>query len=343
MGIKGLNQLLKRVCGNELYDIVPVSKYAGKKIAVDSALYVCVFKLRTDYVESCMEMVTFLKENLIEPVFVFDGEMPEEKRRERERRSAQKLQQYVRIEKLEEDLRAFASTGKISADLKEINDNKIKQGTLVKTAFKAKAVIDYVKNLRSQILTVTEEDFVTFKRVLNLFGVPTITAEGEAELLCAQMVRSKLVDAVLTTDTDALACLATTVLTKIEGATFREINLQRVLEKLGLTESQFVDVCIMCGTDFNSNISKIGPVRSYDLIRKHGSIESVGTVMDISILNHERTKELFGIGVEFDPSKYELEWLPVRFEELATWIAMSKLKISPANIRKRLNLPKLIL
>ena len=46
MGIKDLNQLLKRICGSTHISHVPMCNFDGQKIAIDAALYVCVFKLR---------------------------------------------------------------------------------------------------------------------------------------------------------------------------------------------------------------------------------------------------------------------------------------------------------
>lgn len=45
--------------------------------------------------------------------------------------------------------------------------------------------------------------------------------------------------------------------------------------EMGLTRDQFIDLCILCGTDFSATIHGIGPIRAYDMIRRHGSIERV--------------------------------------------------------------------
>lgn len=55
----------------------------------------------------------------------------------------------------------------------------------------------------------------------------------------------------------------------------QEFALDVALQRLGLTQPQFVDLCIMCGCDYASNIRGIGPVRALEAIRKHGSLEKV--------------------------------------------------------------------
>lgn len=44
---------------------------------------------------------------------------------------------------------------------------------------------------------------------------------------------------------------------------------------LGLTRESFIDLCILCGTDFSGTIHGIGPHKALQAIQKHGSIERV--------------------------------------------------------------------
>jgi 5'-3' exonuclease len=54
-----------------------------------------------------------------------------------------------------------------------------------------------------------------------------------------------------------------------------EIDLSVLLSELELSMEQFIDLCIMCGCDYASNIRGIGAVRALALIKQHGSIEAV--------------------------------------------------------------------
>jgi 5'-3' exonuclease len=116
--------------------------------------------------------------------------------------------------------------------------------------------------------------------------------------MCSDICKRGLVDAVLSEDTDVLAYGADVFLTKID--TYRntcvQINYDQVLSSLNLNENEFLDLCIMCGTDYNKNIPKIGCETSYKYILKYRSIEQIKNNLphiDISILNHSRTRELF--------------------------------------------------
>lgn len=54
-----------------------------------------------------------------------------------------------------------------------------------------------------------------------------------------------------------------------------EYDHATMLEEMGLTEAQFVDLCILCGCDYCGTLKGIGPHRALELIRKHGSIEAM--------------------------------------------------------------------
>lgn len=44
---------------------------------------------------------------------------------------------------------------------------------------------------------------------------------------------------------------------------------------------QFIDLCILCGCDYTGKITNIGPVRAYDLIKKHKNIETILDFLNI--------------------------------------------------------------
>jgi flap endonuclease-1 len=54
-----------------------------------------------------------------------------------------------------------------------------------------------------------------------------------------------------------------------------QINLQTVLETLKWSMAQFVDFCILCGCDYTETLKGIGPVRAYEGINTHKSIDAL--------------------------------------------------------------------
>ncbi|CAH8627457.1 unnamed protein product [Heterobilharzia americana] len=114
-------------------------------------------------------------------------------------------------------------------------------------------------------------------------GVPFINAPGEAEAQCAALARSGKVYAVGTEDMDALA-FGTPVLlrhltfSEARKMAIQEFNLASVLEGLGLTMDQFIDLCILLGCDYVDTIRGIGPKKALDLLHKHQSIDYPSTI-----------------------------------------------------------------
>lgn len=316
MGVKGLNQLLKRMCGQSHISLVPICNYSGKKIAIDASLYICIFKTRQNYVYSIVEFLTLLRENNIHPFFVFDGVAPVEKRHERIERAEKRNAARNRITSLERDLDVYKVTGELSYNLQHID---VKVRKLVPTKISVVRIQEYIDKLKSQVLSLRPQDFDTMKSILSAFGIPFTSAEGEGEFLCSSLARHGLVDAVMTCDTDVLPCLTPSMITKIEGNYFHVTTLADILENLQLSTNEFIDLCIMCGTDFNTNIPKIGPVRAYELISTYKSIDLFPKDVDISPLSHIRVREIF-----HDSDNKPLITVPFcdipNYESIAKWV-----------------------
>ncbi|KAK7158956.1 hypothetical protein R3I94_005330 [Phoxinus phoxinus] len=116
------------------------------------------------------------------------------------------------------------------------------------------------------------------QRLLNLIGVPCIQAPGEAEALCAHLVKSGTVNAVASEDMDTLAFGGTVLLRQLNAKKDSEVteySLPKLLEALQLTYEQFVDLCILLGCDYCDKIGGLGPSRALKLIKQHHTIEGV--------------------------------------------------------------------
>ena len=50
-----------------------------------------------------------------------------------------------------------------------------------------------------------------------------------------------------------------------------------------MTPEMFIDFCIMSGCDYTDTIHQIGPVTSFNLIKKHNSIENVLKMLDKTV------------------------------------------------------------
>ncbi|XP_065132142.1 probable flap endonuclease 1 homolog [Paramisgurnus dabryanus] len=115
-------------------------------------------------------------------------------------------------------------------------------------------------------------------RLLQLMGVPCIRAPGEAEALCAYLVKSGTVNAVASEDMDTLVFGGTILLRQLNAKKDSEVteySLPKLLEALQLTHKEFVDLCILLGCDYCEKIGGLGPSRALKLIKEHHTIEGV--------------------------------------------------------------------
>lgn len=355
MGIKGLRNLLKKQL-TSYEERVPMKNFENKKVVIDASIFICMYKVaRKDaYEEAFMMLFATLLESNIHPIFVFDGQSPKEKSNEKKKRAERKNALIAHIKMLEDHFEQYKNTGEISQTLKDINMKVNSTQIIVKginknISFSATKVKRYIDKQRSNILNITDEDFKNVEHLLKIFGIPVIKAEGEAEILCAELVKKGLADAVMTTDTDVLACCVPIMLCDVHIATkeFTQIRIETILQRLELDEASWLDLCIMCGTDFNDNIPRVGPITSFNYIKKYKNIETIHenvtkinkdkqkVKLDISMLAHEKTRELFKCDNIPDTleegSKPNLEAIKQRIDD-------KKLNISLTTIRRKLGI-----
>lgn len=305
MGIKGLNQLIKKFENNAFF-LMAISKLTGKKIAVDaygwmySNLIICRQKVinRTDVTlyeldqkeitkELLLMLTSFILKwinNDITPIFVFDGKnKPTEKNEVKEERYQRQKEKKDKIDALYES---------INSDI------------LANTA-------DLVSDLRKELSTynpINKDIIDSFKSHLNHLGIPWLLAEGDAEHLCSSLCIEGKVAAVFSNDTDSLAYGSPLVIYGFSKGYHKDevgrnvimldcVRLDKCLEVLKINYQTFLDLCIMCGCDFNNhnNMKGYAAGKSYKLLSASGSIDKIpkSDKYDISCLNHKRCREIF--------------------------------------------------
>lgn len=242
-----------------------LENFRGSVIAIDAMnmLYQFVTTIRqhdgtplkdskgnvTSHLTGLFSRVTRLLRYDIRLVFIFDGEMPALKGKERERREA---------------LKEKAVTA-----LKEAEDEKD---------------VASMKKYASQSSKVSGEMIEESKELLEALGIPHITAPSEGEAQAAFMVAQGDCDHVASQDFDCLMYGAPSVVRnlsigqrrkKINALTYKSVRpeivrLEDVLDNLGITPDQLRVISILVGTDFNyGGIKGIGPKKALNLVLKY--------------------------------------------------------------------------
>ena len=194
-----------------------------------------------------------------------------------------------------------------------------------------------VKQKRKQIFNISKKDFDIVKNLFNILKIPYYIAPWEAEKMCAKLCIDGLVDAVLSEDTDVLAYNSPTFLSKMDtrSEVCTSVNFLDIIRELNVNKEQFLDICIMCGTDYNKNIPKIGVINAFKLIKKHKNIENIekNTKHNTNILKYKRVRELF---TKFE--NYNIQEIPYcgkpNFDELIEFMKKNRLDINIEKLRQ---------
>jgi 5'-3' exonuclease len=111
-------------------------------------------------------------------------------------------------------------------------------------------------------------------------------------MLCTE----KIVAAAYSNDTDTLAYGCPLVITEFDKAHkdhVKCVRLDKALITNKWTYAQFVDLCIMSGTDYNDNIPDCAALTASRLLDRCMTIENLPKHLDTTCLNHVRGRELF--------------------------------------------------
>lgn len=317
MGIKGLFQFLKSV-DPSIFRTEKSSLLRYKKVAVDAYGYLYRLKFANNeqsFKEQLINFVLLLRELQIHPLFVFDGPSIAAKSEELLKRHTQRQIQRQKIKQIEEELHSFFQLDIIDSHIPPKyfkllrNDKDDNTGInsslppLLKDTWEKYStdIFDFdemVAHLDNKILRqqicVSQADILLLQEILDCFNIPWVVAEhGDGELFCAQLCREKKVFAVLSQDSDVLATCCPILIRKLGTTKMDCVCIEDVLASLELKEEEFRDFCIMCGTDFNHNIPRIGPKKSYALIQKHRMIHNIPPSLNTDILKYETTRDIF--------------------------------------------------
>lgn len=273
MGIKGLRVFLSGK--TKAIKTVGLEKFSGETHAIDVSglMYKYMFRsiiIQTknmgseeyeidneeqlkSYLRSFLQFIRkYLKSGVI-PIFVFDGVPPEEKN----------STLRVRKEKRE----------KMTAEIETVQE-ELKNGNY--------ASIAQYRDLLRKCPTLSKIFWDSLFELLDSLGLPYVSSKNEAEKLCCMFAADGKVDAVFSNDSDAIVYDGVKKVLylnedkgKKEPFSFKIMRKKRILKDLEMNQKNFLDLCIMFGTDYNHSIPGIGVVGAFKLIQEYGKINKI--------------------------------------------------------------------
>jgi flap endonuclease-1 len=228
MGIKNLNQFLLKTCDRSSIRKINFEYLKNKIIVVDISIYLYKFMSYGCFMENLYAFLSIFKYYLITPIFIFDGKPPPEK---------WALLKKRRWEKKDAETRYLELQSAITNQ--DISLNKILENEM--------------EELRKKMVRVKQDDIKKVKELMDAFGLLYYDAPGEADQLCAYFVNTDIAWACMSDDMDMFLYGCTRVLRNLSLMNHQIMiyDTPKILNDLGLSSNEFLEIAILCGTDYN--------------------------------------------------------------------------------------------
>jgi len=172
-------------------------------------------------------------------IFVFDGEPPDFKKQEIERRR------------------------EIREEAKEKWEIALKEG---KT--------EEAKKYARMSSSISEDIIEESKLLLSYLGFPVVQAKCEGEAQCAKICLDGKAFATASQDFDSLLFGSPRTLRNLSISRAESLELIE-LKKIGLNREQLILIGLLVGTDYNPGIKGIGPKKALELVKKTTSLKEI--------------------------------------------------------------------
>lgn len=310
MGIKGLKKLLEMTCKNGIYTYSSVSEFSQKEkerlysksinehtynpikklqlknyyqhkpliVGIDLSLYAIRYKRVFKKIE-----YGFLKQILsslssgIFPIYVFDGKAPIEKskviiqRKNKNQKNLKKINDIMENHNIVNiNLDIFINRIKILNQQLLADDTQLYQNNYL---LEDNIHDDEIKKLIKKSIFLEQKDFIDLQKFFDFLHIPYIISTGEADDLLAALYNNKIIDACLSDDMDMLpkGCYN---LIQITNNGVKQFLLDEILIDLKINYSQFIDLCILLGSDYyDIYIPKLKSQDLFTLFKQFPSLE----------------------------------------------------------------------
>ena len=238
MGIRNLNRFLREQCGDEI-KVTHLSELSGKKIAIDVSIYLYKFAADNTLIENMYLMLGLFRYYNIIPIFVFDGKPPAEKMDLLQKRRENKLEARDEYDRL-------CITLKMNPDMDTIEKQEIN---------------NTMDMLKRTFIYISKQQIQQVKELIRAYGATYYDAPGEADELCAMLAVKKKVWACMSEDMDMFVygCPRIIKYLSLLNHTVVLYDLVEILNKLGITQTQLREICVLSGTDYNMTTDKCAP------------------------------------------------------------------------------------
>ena len=234
MGIKHLNRFLLDECSEHAIRKIHFAEFANQIIIVDTSIYMYKFLEKNALLEQMYLLISLFRSYNITPIFIFDGKPPPEKKDIIDKRKHDKQIAEDKYQILQSQL----STQHVSEET-------------------AHEIQTEMMELKKRFIRIKETDFTQTKALMNAYGVMYLESLGEADQLCAFLVKHNYAWACMSDDMDMFLYGCPRVIRHVSLAnqTATLYDTMRILKELGMNLKTFKEILVLSGTDYNMHVN----------------------------------------------------------------------------------------
>jgi flap endonuclease-1 len=236
MGIPKLNKWLLEHCSPTSIKKIKLSEFQDKRIAVDISIYLYKFLTDDRFMEHLYLFLSTFRYYCIQPVFVFDGKAPAEKRATIQKRNKEKQEAKNQYELVEQQLL-------------EITDDKTR-----------KNLENEMVSLKRKMVRITWTHIDSAIELIQAFGFEYYLAPAEADQLCVHLALTGDVFAILSDDMDLLISGAPRIMRTLNISTHELFlyDTDAILIDIKMTLQHFRETIVLSGTDYDLEARQTG-------------------------------------------------------------------------------------
>jgi len=268
MGIKELNQYLLTKCSKNAIHKIQFNDLIHKTVVIDISIYLYKFMTDGNFMEHLYTFLSLFKYYIITPIFIFDGKPPPEKWELLRKRRWEKKDAEVRLLEIQDSIRS---------------DSTILNSVLEKE----------IEELNRKVVKLTHGDIMKSKELIHAFGFIYYEAPGEADILCAYLVNRGTAWACLSDDMDLFLYGCPRVLRNLSllNHSIMSYDTNQILSELKLTYTDFLEIAVLCGTDYNKGYGSLR--KTFELHNEYKNMEMVIYEPESQETSKEIAKETF--------------------------------------------------
>jgi 5'-3' exonuclease len=267
MGIPKLNKWLLSNCSLHSIKRHSLTDFQDKRIAVDISIYLYKFLMDGRYMESLYLFFSILKYYCIQPVIVFDGKAPAEKRATIQKRNKDKQDAQSQYSAFETQLAEAEDEG-------------------------AKRDIQYrMSVLKKRMVRVGWPQIDAAIELLKAFGFEYYLAPHEADQLCVHLAQTGDVYAILSDDMDLLISGVPRVLRGLNIVTHDVFlyDTNAIMSDIKMNLTDFRETVVLSGTDYEMKHPppSLTIKRCFELYREYKAEETSNDIQFHDWLGHK--------------------------------------------------------